>query len=1273
MTAFTWVGGSSANWADPANWTPAGYPSAAGDTALIDAAGTYTVTVNSGETDTIDSLTLNASGATLSVSGTLAFGGANTASVDAGTLVLGSTGAITGSPDVTVAAGATFDVSGSASQTIGSLSGSGLVLLGTNTLTIGVDNVSTTFSGTVQGGATFDQGALVQAGTGTLTLDNATMTNNELIIATGNLAVSAGTNQLFYLALGEGAGHSGSATISGGVLNIGGTSPATLKSALQVGDFGGTGLVTQTAGTVNVTGSFNIGNQGGSGTYDLMGGTVNLLAGLYNVGRNANGNPAGSGTVNVSGGQFDIQGGSLILGNFYPNSGTNGQSSGVMVQTGGTVLVGSSSAIYMASLGNGEYDLNGGMLEVGGTGLANHYQGGSGAGTFYMGGGTLAVTGSNLTTDVQVVLVASTDSTLSLGALNASFSGAITGAGTLEVSGSGTASFSALNATGTLELQGGAVDITNTGAIGQIHVDAGVSTTLAMTTGKTLSAGAIAIDAGATLTVTGAIAGDPDVTVAAGATLDFSNSASPILGSLSGSGLVLVGSQLLVIGVDGKSTTFSGTLQGAALDTGQVEQIGTGTLTLDNATMNAGELLVGNGSLAVGAGTNQLFYLAIGEGTGSSGSATISGGVLNIGSTGTNLGTSSALQVGDFGGTGLVTQTAGTVNVIGSFNIGNQGGTGTYDLMGGTINLVVGLYDVGRNSGGNAAGSGTVNVSGGLLDIQSSNFVLGNLQTNTGTHGQASGLLVQTGGVVLVESGSAIFLSSKGNGEYDLDAGTLEVGSTGLRSNYNGGGGAGALHMGGGTLAVTGSSLSTDANLVLDSGTDSTLSLGTLGASFSGTVTGAGNLELSGTGTAAFSTLGGTGTVTIDTGSTLSVAGAVGSGETIAFGGTGGTLSLAAPGSFAGAITGFGAGDQIDLTSLAFVNGGTAVLDAATGMLTVTEGAGSFTRQLVGDFTGQFFHVANDGHGGTMITEDDVPCYCRGTRISTADGEMAVETLGIGDRIVTADGEILPIKWTGRRRYRDWLAVGNPDVQPICFKAGSIADHIPARDLYVSPEHAMFLDGILIPALHLVNGVSILKVEGMEEIEYFHLEFDRHAVIFAEGAAAESFVDDDSRMLFHNANEYRHLYPDEPRGRYAEFCAPRVEAGAALGIIRRTLATRAAHLRPNGATAPWGRRGKVELATRTLVAGWTFSGVDAGPVPLAILVNGAVVGRIVADRYRPDLKAAGIGDGHHGFRFMLPSGLSQEAGHQIEVRREIDWSLLRAGCVTIAPEVTTSR
>jgi hypothetical protein len=330
---------------------------------------------------------------------------------------------------------------------------------------------------------------------------------------------------------------------------------------------------------------------------------------------------------------------------------------------------------------------------------------------------------------------------------------------------------------------------------------------------------------------------------------------------------------------------------------------------------------------------------------------------------------------------------------------------------------------------------------------------------------------------------------------------------------------------------------------------------------------------------------------------------------------------------------------------------------------------GSITIQMDGGIAGDTFQLLSDGGTGTFVEESDyTPCYCRGTRIRTPRGEVAVENLKIGNRVTTADGELLPIKWIGRRNYRDWLAVGNEDVQPILFKAGSITDGVPVRDLYVSPEHAMFLDGVLVPARHLVNGVSILKVEGMEEVEYFHLEFDRHLVIFAEGAAAESFVDDDSRMLFHKADEYRQLYPDEPRGRITEFCAPRVEAGYGLETLHHRLMARAERLPPGSAPASAAvQQGYLDRATRKMVDGWAFAGADEAPVKLAIIVNGAVVGQTVADRYRADLAKAGVGSGHCGFRFDLPHGLSPDISHRIEVRGESDWSPLTGGCVTLEP------
>jgi hypothetical protein len=136
----------------------------------------------------------------------------------------------------------------------------------------------------------------------------------------------------------------------------------------------------------------------------------------------------------------------------------------------------------------------------------------------------------------------------------------------------------------------------------------------------------------------------------------------------------------------------------------------------------------------------------------------------------------------------------------------------------------------------------------------------------------------------------------------------------------------------------------------------------------------------------------------------------------------------------------------------------------------------------------------------------------------------------------------------------------------------------------------MFLDGMLVPASHLVNGVSILKMSGMEEIDYFHLEFDRHVIILAEGAAAESFVDDGSRMLFHNEDEYRRLYPDEARNGDTEFCAPRVEDGFELDALRRTLAMRATCL-------PRDQRESSPTVAARRETGW--SPVNAGDVATA--------------------------------------------------------------------------
>ncbi len=180
-------------------------------------------------------------------------------------------------------------------------------------------------------------------------------------------------------------------------------------------------------------------------------------------------------------------------------------------------------------------------------------------------------------------------------------------------------------------------------------------------------------------------------------------------------------------------------------------------------------------------------------------------------------------------------------------------------------------------------------------------------------------------------------------------------------------------------------------------------------------------------------------------------------------------------------------------------------------------------------------------------------CFLRGTLIMTASGEIPVEELAIGDMLVTGGGAIRPIKWMGRRTYAGRLAATTMAVQPVCISAGALGNNLPKRDLRVSAKHAMLLDGVLVAAEDLVNGSNVVRESGHTEIEYYHMEFSTHDVVLAEGCLSESFTDDDNRAIFHNASEYRALYPQEVSVP-AQYCAPRVVDGPLLHSIRASVA-----------------------------------------------------------------------------------------------------------------------
>jgi hypothetical protein len=130
-------------------------------------------------------------------------------------------------------------------------------------------------------------------------------------------------------------------------------------------------------------------------------------------------------------------------------------------------------------------------------------------------------------------------------------------------------------------------------------------------------------------------------------------------------------------------------------------------------------------------------------------------------------------------------------------------------------------------------------------------------------------------------------------------------------------------------------------------------------------------------------------------------------------------------------------------------------------------------------------------------------CFASGTKISTVSGEVPVENLQKGDSVLLGNGKDGKVKWIGRRHITTAFA---PQARPVRISHGAIADNIPSCDLIVSPEHGIYLNGVLIPARALVNGTTVAEI-AMKEVTYYHVEFDRHTVIFAEGLAVESFLD----------------------------------------------------------------------------------------------------------------------------------------------------------------------
>ena len=211
-------------------------------------------------------------------------------------------------------------------------------------------------------------------------------------------------------------------------------------------------------------------------------------------------------------------------------------------------------------------------------------------------------------------------------------------------------------------------------------------------------------------------------------------------------------------------------------------------------------------------------------------------------------------------------------------------------------------------------------------------------------------------------------------------------------------------------------------------------------------------------------------------------------------------------------ITNVANGDKFVIPDETFAAGDTVTLNTTDHVLTVRSGLTlvfQMNNIILQSGAADSFAIVN---GDTI----EAVCYARGTMIRTPAGELPVEKLRPGKRVITlVDGQEVPqtVTWLGHRRIN---LAGHPRPEtaaPIRILRGAFADGMPHRDLVVSPDHAIFVDGKLICARQLVNGTTIRQERDWIAVDYYHVELDQHAILLAEGLPAESYIDTGNRRV----------------------------------------------------------------------------------------------------------------------------------------------------------------
>ncbi|NVN05412.1 Hint domain-containing protein [Asaia spathodeae] len=293
-----------------------------------------------------------------------------------------------------------------------------------------------------------------------------------------------------------------------------------------------------------------------------------------------------------------------------------------------------------------------------------------------------------------------------------------------------------------------------------------------------------------------------------------------------------------------------------------------------------------------------------------------------------------------------------------------------------------------------------------------------------------------------------------------------------------------------------------------------------------GVLTGAGTVERIVAGVVTGQTINAGATMVVDGGDINGVFTVQAGGSAVLIGNVGGTINMAAGGytqiTVSGSvmphtvITGFN-GQDSSLSDRVYLAGLTksqvASVSVGTDKITLTMKTGfSMTLNIQG--VGASGYSLLDTSNGLAI----VVCYLAGTMIRTPDGSKAVELLKNGDMVLVRAGDediLREVIWTGQGHCSVNSALEDDRAgYPVCIRKGAIDEMIPDRDMHVTADHCLLIDGKFVPVRMLVSESTIFYDRSVTEYTYYHFETREHSIVVADGILSESYLDTGNRYIF---------------------------------------------------------------------------------------------------------------------------------------------------------------